>query len=107
MKSIFKIVALLAILFCRVELNAQEIDPALSEVWEPVPQVVTPGKVNIAPSDAIVLFDGSNLDQWQNPQFEGEEVSAEVIDGEQSVVWEEAGNRLHAQKALLEFLLTQ
>jgi len=39
------------------------------------------------------------------PAHRGEEVSAEVIDGSQSVVWEEAGNRLHAQKALLEFLL--
>jgi len=39
------------------------------------------------------------------PAHRGEEVSAEVIDGLQSVVWEEAGNRLHAQKALLEFLL--
>ena len=39
------------------------------------------------------------------PAHRGEEVSAEVIDGVQSVVWEEAGNRLHAQKALLELLL--
>ena len=39
------------------------------------------------------------------PAHRGEEVTAEVIDGEQSVVWEEAGNRLHSQKALLEFLL--
>jgi len=39
------------------------------------------------------------------PAHRGEEVSAEVLDGSQSVVWEEAGNRLHAQKALLEFLL--
>ena len=35
----------------------------------------------------------------------GEEVAAEVIDGKQSVVWQEAENRLHAQKALLEFLM--
>ncbi len=41
------------------------------------------------------------------PAHRGEEVAAEVIDGSQSVVWEEAGNRLHAQKALLEFLLLQ
>ena len=39
------------------------------------------------------------------PAHRGEEVSAEVIDGQQSVVWQEAENRLHAQKALLEFLI--
>ena len=39
------------------------------------------------------------------PAHRGEEVSADVIDGPQSVVWEEAENRLHAQKALMEFLL--
>jgi ornithine carbamoyltransferase len=39
------------------------------------------------------------------PAHRGEEVTAEVIDGPQSVVWDEAENRLHAQKALIEFLL--
>jgi ornithine carbamoyltransferase len=39
------------------------------------------------------------------PAHRGEEVSAEVLDGPQSQVWEEAENRLHAQKALMEFLL--
>jgi ornithine carbamoyltransferase len=39
------------------------------------------------------------------PAHRGEEVAAEVIDGPQSVVWEEAENRLHVQKALIEFLL--
>ena len=39
------------------------------------------------------------------PAHRGEEVAAEVIDGPQSVVWNEAENRLHAQKALLEYLL--
>jgi ornithine carbamoyltransferase len=41
------------------------------------------------------------------PAHRGEEVSAEVIDAPDSVVWDEAENRLHAQKALLEFLLLQ
>ncbi len=40
------------------------------------------------------------------PAHRGEEVAAEVIDGPQSVVWDEAENRLHAQKALMELLLT-
>jgi ornithine carbamoyltransferase len=39
------------------------------------------------------------------PAHRGEEVSAEVLDGAQSVVWDEAENRLHVQKALMEFLL--
>jgi ornithine carbamoyltransferase len=39
------------------------------------------------------------------PAHRGEEVSADVIDGPQSVVWDEAENRLHTQKALMEFLL--
>ena len=39
------------------------------------------------------------------PAHRGEEVTAEVIDGPQSVVWDEAENRMHAQKALMELLL--
>ena len=41
------------------------------------------------------------------PAHRGEEVSAAVLEGPQSVVWDEAENRLHAQKALLEFLLVE
>jgi len=39
------------------------------------------------------------------PAHRGEEVSADVIDGQQSLVWDEAENRLHVQKALMEYLL--
>jgi len=58
-------------------------------------------------SELMALANDDALFMHCLPAHRGEEVSAEVIDGGQSVVWEEAGNRLHAQKALLEFLLTQ
>lgn len=66
----------------------------------------------------VVAFDGYKIDAHMMgvankdalfmhclPAHRGEEVDGEVIDGPQSVVWEEAGNRLHSQKALIEFLL--
>ena len=58
---------------------------------------VTPELMALASEDALFMH--------CLPAHRGEEVSADVIDGAQSVVWEEAGNRLHAQKALLEFLI--
>lgn len=60
---------------------------------------ITPELMALADADALFMH--------CLPAHRGEEVSAEVIDGSQSVVWEEAGNRLHAQKALLEFLINQ
>ncbi|MBV8431607.1 MAG: ornithine carbamoyltransferase, partial [Solirubrobacterales bacterium] len=41
------------------------------------------------------------------PAHRGEEISADVLDGPNSVVWEQAENRLHAQKALIAWLLEQ
>lgn len=42
-----------------------QIKPEETEVWEPEPTVVKPGQRGFAPSDAIILFDGSDLDAWQ------------------------------------------
>ena len=45
--------------------NAQQAKPEDTEIWTPEPKVVTPGNTfRDAPSDAIILFDGKNLDQW-------------------------------------------
>ncbi len=54
---------LFAALFAHVA-NAQMTDPKATEVWNPKPRVVTPGNATQAPSDAIVLFDGSNFSEF-------------------------------------------
>jgi hypothetical protein len=46
--------------------EAPEIDPKLTEIWEPEPAMVTPGISDAPPSDAIVLFDGTDLSAWQH-----------------------------------------
>ena len=55
--------------------------------------------------EAMRLADASAIFLHCLPAHRGEEVSADVIDGPQSRVWDEAENRLHAQKALLLHLL--
>jgi len=57
--------------------------------------------------DLMVRADPEALFMHCLPAHRGEEVTAGIIDGPQSVVWEEAENRLHAQKALLELLLVE
>lgn len=56
-------------------------------------------------SDMMKVADKEAIFMHCLPAHRGEEVTADVIDGNQSVVWEEAENRLHVQKALMEYLL--
>ena len=58
---------------------------------------IGPDEVDLAADDVIVMH--------CLPAHRGEEIAAEVIDGPHSVVWDQAENRLHAQKALLAWLL--
>jgi len=44
--------------------------PQMSEYWSPQPKLVSPGADRTAPSDAIVLFDGENLNEWQSDKGE-------------------------------------
>lgn len=64
--------------------------PKDTEVWEPVPKVVTPGIGTAPPSDAIVLFDGQNLDQWVEVK-DGSPAKWIVADGIMTVA-KSAGN---------------
>jgi ornithine carbamoyltransferase len=65
-------------IFARYQINAQAVD--------------------LAADDCIVMH--------CLPAHRGEEITAEVLDGERSVVWDQAENRLHTQRALLAWLLT-
>ncbi|MDN6485557.1 MAG: ornithine carbamoyltransferase, partial [Bifidobacterium mongoliense] len=62
----------------------------------------TPYQVN---DELMGLAKPDALFQHCLPAYRGKEVTASVIDGAQSVVWDEAENRLHAQKALLTWLI--
>ncbi|MDO9142227.1 MAG: ornithine carbamoyltransferase [Methylobacter sp.] len=90
---------------------AQNSDLIVTDVWASMGQEEEQNQREIAFKDYQVNAEVMNaahddaLFMHCLPAHRGEEVSAEVIDGGQSVIFDEAENRLHAQKALLEFLL--
>jgi 3-keto-disaccharide hydrolase len=60
----------------------QKPKPEDTEVWQPVPKIITPGATcGQAPSDAIVLFDGTNLDQWVSAKDHTSPAGWDVADG--------------------------
>lgn len=59
--------------------NKEKVFPEATEVWEPVPPVVTPGENSNPPSDAIVLFNGKDLSQWTSK--DGKEAKWKVENG--------------------------
>tara|TARA_R110001583_G_scaffold7136_5_gene35491 strand:- start:11092 stop:12006 length:915 start_codon:yes stop_codon:yes gene_type:complete len=97
-------------LFNNVKSAAKDADMIVTDVWASMGQEEEQRKREIAfadfqvDSDVMALAHNDALFMHCLPAHRGEEVSAEVLDGQQSVVWDEAENRLHAQKALLEFL---
>ncbi|MFZ2403726.1 MAG: ornithine carbamoyltransferase, partial [Methylobacter sp.] len=90
---------------------AQNSDLVVTDVWASMGQEEEQKQREIAFKDYQVdaeVMKAANSDALFMhclPAHRGEEVSAEVIDGSQSVIFDEAENRLHAQKALLEFLM--
>jgi ornithine carbamoyltransferase len=92
---------------------AQQSDLIVTDVWASMGQedeqkqreiVFKDYQVN---ADVMQVANKDALFMHCLPAHRGEEVSSDVIDGVQSVIFAEAENRLHAQKALLEFLLSK
>ncbi len=90
---------------------AKGVDLVVTDVWASMGQEEEQKKREIAfanfqvNSELMAQAKPDALFMHCLPAHRGEEVTAEVIDGPQSVVFKEAENRLHAQKALLEFLM--
>lgn len=94
-----------------VKAACEGVDVVVTDVWASMGQeedtaqltkLLSPYQVN---DETMSLADKDAIFMHCLPAHRGEEVTASVIDGPQSVVWQEAGNRLHAQKALLEMLV--
>jgi ornithine carbamoyltransferase len=98
-------------LYTNADLACKNADLVVTDVWASMGQESEQKKRELAFANFQVdeaLMKNANTDasfMHCLPAHRGEEVSAEVIDGKQSLVWNEAENRLHAQKALLLFLL--
>ena len=89
MKRLFLIVVLNLVL---VMAQAQSIEqtsqwePELTEFWDPEVAVITPGDGSAAPSDALVLFDGNDVSQWESANEGGGEVKWQISDDALTVV---------------------
>jgi ornithine carbamoyltransferase len=98
-------------LYDNTEAAAKNADLVVTDVWSSMGQEDETFDRKIAFNDYCVtqqLMANAKPDaifMHCLPAHRGEEVEAEVIDGTQSVVWDEAENRLHSQKALLEMLM--
>jgi ornithine carbamoyltransferase len=92
---------------------AKEADVLYTDVWVSMGEedeaaqrerVFKPYQIN---SDLVALTDNDSIVMHCMPAHRGMEISAEIIDGDRSVVFDEAENRLHAQKAIILTLIGQ
>lgn len=99
-------------LYTDAKLACENADLVVTDVWASMGQEEEQAKRKLAFADFQVnelLISNANHDasfMHCLPAHRGEEVSSDVIDGAQSLVWDEAENRMHAQKALLLYLLS-
>lgn len=80
-----KLSIILIILISGITVFAQVTDPKATEVWEPIPRKVLPARNGAAPSDAIVLFDGKHLNEW-NSRYDSSAAQWKIENGYMEVV---------------------
>jgi len=77
-----KIISAILIVLNSMNALSQAGDPKATEVWTPVPKIVTPGTTSSdAPSDAIILFGGKDLNEWVSAKEAGKPAQWTVADG--------------------------
>lgn len=81
--------SILLFFFVSSILNGQQMDPKVTEIWEPEPPVVTPGDNGSPPSDAIILFNGKGLSKWESAN--GGEAQWKIENGVMTVVPKSGG----------------
>jgi hypothetical protein len=93
-KNLLSILAIFSIVSSVAQSNDDA--PKLSEVWDPIPAIVKPGKTaQDAPSDAIVLFSGKDLSAWQN----SDKKPAEWIVGDGAMTVKKGTGMIHTKQA--------
>lgn len=70
--------------------KTMKLPPEATEIWEPEPPKVTPGSMNEAPSDAIVLFNGKDFEEWEHTS--GDDATWTIEDNSIMVVKPKSGN---------------
>lgn len=83
--------------------SQQKMKPEETEIWQPVPPVVTPGaELGAAPSDAIALFDGKTLDEWVNVKDQ-QPAKWDLVDGLMKV--NKAGGSIETKRKFKNYQL--
>jgi len=100
-----RIVCLLSMaIIVSMNVRAQSGDPKLTEVWTPVPKIVTPGATNNdAPSDAVILFGGKNLDEWVSVKDPKNPAEWTVADGVITV--NKSKGNIQTKRAFIDYQL--
>jgi len=84
------IIILFAICFSASTIFGQITDPVVTEVWKPVPRAVTSPSDKFVPSDAVVLFDGKDLNSWKSTK--SDDAAQWTTDGDAMTVKPGTGN---------------